>query len=235
MHRLPDRRILLAVFCGIVTTAPLIVGALAFGDGERRGNPWEAAVAAIERHDEKHPPPHNGIVFVGSSSIRFWKLEKYFPNQDVINRGFGGSYISDSVYFAERLVLKHKPRTIVLYAGDNDLAAGKSPETVFGDLKQFDQKIHTALPAARILVISVKPCRLRAKLIDKVRQTNELIEAHCKKDERLVYVDVFHPMLEKDGKPRKELFIFDGLHLNTAGYKLWASLVSPHLNAPSDP
>jgi lysophospholipase L1-like esterase len=190
---------------------------------------WEKAIAAFEEKDKTNPPPHNAVLFVGSSSIRFWDVAKSFPGIDVINRGFGGSELADSVYFAPRIVLPHEPRTVVLYAGDNDLASGKTPEQVAADFREFTRLVLAKLPKTRIIYVSIKPSPSRWKLADKSRQANYLIAAHCKSDERLVYVDVTAAMLGADGKPRTELFLGDGLHLNAKGYEIWASLLKPHL------
>ena len=190
---------------------------------------WESQIAEFEEGDEKMPPQPGGIVAVGSSSIRMWDLEKSFPDLSIINRGFGGSHLADSIHFADRIVVPYKPRTIVLYAGDNDLAAGKSPQQVFADFESFVQRLRSELPEVRIIYIAVKPSIQRMKLIDKAREANRLIHDFCKSRKGLVYLDVFTPMLDEEGQPRKELFVEDGLHLNEKGYELWTSLLKPHL------
>ncbi len=190
---------------------------------------WEKEIAAFERQDRENPPPTNGVVFVGSSSIRLWDLPKSFPGLDAINRGFGGSQLADSVHFAPRIVLKYQPRLVVFYAGDNDIAGGKSPERVADDFRDFVKEVHGSLPKTRIAYLAIKPSILRRPLWDKMRKANALIEAACKQDDRLVFIDVATPMLGEDGKPRAELFRKDGLHLNDKGYALWASLVQPYL------
>lgn len=191
---------------------------------------WEKAIAAFEEQDQKTPPPTNGVVFVGSSSIRGWNLAQSFPDhKDALNRGFGGSQLADSVHFAPRIVTKYQPRLVVLYAGDNDLAAGKSPEQVFADFQAFVQVVHKEVPKARIAFVAIKPSLARWKNFDKIQKTNGLIEAYIKKDHRLSYVDVVKPMLGEDGMPRPELFVKDGLHLSAKGYEIWAGLVKPHL------
>jgi lysophospholipase L1-like esterase len=123
---------------------------------------------------------------------------------------------------------------VVLYAGDNDLAAGKSPEQVLADYRQFVAKVHAALPKTRIVYIAVKPSLARWKLIEKVRTTNGLIQQAAAGDPRLVFIDVEKPMVGPDGKPRPELFLRDGLHLNAEGYRIWADLVRPHLTTYPD-
>jgi lysophospholipase L1-like esterase len=192
---------------------------------------WEPAIARFEAQDRKSPPAKGGVLFVGSSSIRGWDLAKSFPKHRPLNRGFGGSQVADSVQFAERIILKHAPRVVVVYAGDNDIAAGKSPETVLADYRALVKKIHASLPKTRIVYIAIKPSLSRWKLVDKMRAANALIGAEAKKDPRLRFVDIDKPMIGSDGKPRKELFRPDGLHLNYAGYKLWTSLVLAELAA----
>jgi lysophospholipase L1-like esterase len=190
---------------------------------------WEPSIRAFEAADRENPPPKEGILFVGSSSIRGWKLEENFAELPVINRGFGGSQIADSVEFADRIVIPYRPKVVVLYAGDNDVAAGKEPRQVLADYKAFVAKVHGSLADARIVFIAIKPSLKRWNLVDKMREANRLIRQVTEKDPRLVYVDVDAPMLGPDEKPRPELFKDDGLHLNATGYKLWADLVRPHL------
>jgi len=190
---------------------------------------WESSIARFEALDAKHPPPKEAILFIGSSSIVGWDLAKSFPGLPVINRGFGGSHLADSVRYAERIVLPYRPKIVVLYAGDNDLAAGKSPEQVWEDYKAFVNKVHAALPQTKIIYIGIKPSIARWKLIDNIRKANRLIAETAAADQRLAFVDIEKPMLAPDGKPRQELFKADGLHLNQTGYKLWSDLLRPHL------
>jgi lysophospholipase L1-like esterase len=204
------------------------VAFLLAGADDKAFEKWEKDIAAFEKLDKDKPPPQNGVVFVGSSSIRRWDLAKNFDARDYINRGFGGSQLADSVHFIDRVVLKHKPRLVVLYAGDNDLAAGKKPEEVADDFKEFVKAVHKELPKTKVVYIAIKPSIARWKMIDSVRKTNSLIEAQCKSDD-VVFVSVEKAMLGDDGMPKKELFVQDGLHLTEEGYKLWASLLKPHL------
>jgi lysophospholipase L1-like esterase len=193
------------------------------------GTRWEKEIAAFEADDARVERPQVETVFVGSSSIRLWNLEKSFPERATLNRGFGGSQIVDSVHFADRIVTPYRPATIVFYAGDNDIASGKSPEQVAADYDQFVAIVRAKLPEAKIVFIGIKPSIARWKLVDKVRAANKLILASVEKDPHQVFVDVDAPMIGEDGTPRKELFRDDGLHLNDAGYELWTKLVTPHL------
>jgi lysophospholipase L1-like esterase len=191
---------------------------------------WEADIRAFEEADRKAPAPEGAVLFVGSSSIRMWDtLQRDFPDVRLVQRGFGGSTLADVVFYADRIILPYRPRMVVVYAGDNDLAAGKTPETVFADYKALVRKIRRALPRTRIAFIAIKPSLARWKLIASIRKANALIEEHASRHRRLRYVDVFTPMLDRDGTPRKELFVEDGLHLNARGYALWKDVLAPTL------
>ncbi len=129
---------------------------------ERR---WGKEIGAFEAADKTNPPPQHAVLFIGSSSIRRWtNLAQAFPEHKVINRGFGGSELSDSVAFADRIVIPYQPKLILLYAGDNDIAAGKSPERILADFKAFVGQVHAALPATHIGYIAIKPCPAREKV-----------------------------------------------------------------------
>jgi lysophospholipase L1-like esterase len=188
---------------------------------------WEGEIRAFERLDAERPPPRGAVLFIGSSSVRLWKLNESFPELRTINRGFGGSQLADSTRFVDRIAIPYRPRWIVLYAGDNDLAAGKRPEQVLADFKQFVAKVQRALPETRIAYLAIKPSIKRWALVDRIRETNAAIEQFIDQDRRLKYVDIFGPMLGADGQPRKELFREDGLHMNAEGYKVWASALRP--------
>jgi lysophospholipase L1-like esterase len=185
---------------------------------------WAKEMAAFEEQDRKDPAI-GGVVFVGSSSIRLWDLKKSFPEVPALNRGFGGSVIPDSVAHVDLLVIRHKPRIVVFYAGDNDIAAGRTPQQVFDDYKAFVAKVQAALPATRIAFIAIKPSIQRWALVDKVRAANTLVREYAAADDRLGFVDVDGPMLGWDEKPRKDLFVADGLHMTPKGYELWTTLV----------
>lgn len=191
---------------------------------------WEPEIKAFEAADKTNPPPAGAILFIGSSSIRLWKtLAQDFPEHQVINRGFGGSQIVDSVSFAERILLPYRPRMVVLYAGGNDINSGKSPEQVFADYQSFVKKVQTALPETRIAYISIAPNPARWAQVEKVKAANKLIADDARRHPQLAFINVFPQMLGEDGKPRPELFVEDRLHMNATGYALWTRIVSPYL------
>jgi lysophospholipase L1-like esterase len=191
---------------------------------------WASDINKFTEADAAHPPPRDAVLFIGSSSILKWTtLAADFPDTTVINRGFGGSELADSVYYADRIAIPYHPRLVVLYAGDNDLLAGKTPETVFADFKAFAAKIHAGLPEARLIYIAIKPSPSRWQLREKIVRANTLIAEECRRDSRATFLDVYSPMLDPKGQPRPELFVPDMLHLNAEGYALWKKLLAPLL------
>lgn len=191
---------------------------------------FEKEIRAYEDADRKNPPPPGGIVFVGSSSIGMWKsLDADFPGLGVLNRGFGGSSLAEATHYVGRIVVPYRPRQVVLYAGDNDLAAGVSPRQILLDFDAFVQRVRRDLPGVPIVFLAIKPSPSRARLLDAARDTNARIRAYAELHEQIVTVDLFTPMLGPDGKPRPELFVADKLHLNADGYALWKGIVAPFL------
>ncbi|PQO45345.1 hypothetical protein C5Y93_15005 [Blastopirellula marina] len=190
---------------------------------------WKKEMDKFAAADLEKPVKPGSVVFVGSSSIRMWDLKKTFPKLDAVNRGFGGSRLEDSVYYADKIILPYEPRTVVVYAGDNDIKAKYTPEQILEDFQEFEAKIHDELPETKILYIAVKPSLKRWGMIEEVRATNKLIAEECAKTENCEFIDIDAPMLGEDGKPRKELFKKDGLHMTDAGYAVWVKEILPHL------
>ena len=198
-----------------------------------RTNPdrWEPTIRKFEDADKLSPPPRNGIVFIGASSIVRWNLPESFPELGprAINRGFGGSMAADSTRYADRIVIPYKPQTVVFYAGDNDIEANRTPEQIAGDFVAFEKKVHAALPATEIVFISIKPSIRRWAWIEQIKSANALVQKYCAANSHLAFVDIVPQMIGPDGKPRKEMLLDDGLHMTPAGYKVWNEALRPLL------
>ncbi|MEY4385074.1 MAG: hypothetical protein RLY20_357 [Verrucomicrobiota bacterium] len=194
-----------------------------------KSEPWEKEIRGLEAADKTNLPPAGCIVFVGSSSIRLWKtLAQDFPAQPVVNHGFGGSQLADSVNFAERIIIRNQPRQVVIYAGGNDIAAGKDADIVFGDFVALVTKIRPALPHVRISFIASAPNPFRWAQVEKVKRLNSLAEEYCRKH-GMDFIDVFPLMLGPDGQPKPDIFVSDRLHMNAKGYAIWREAVGPYL------
>jgi lysophospholipase L1-like esterase len=199
---------------------------------QTKGDPtrWENEISAFARADSLQPPPARGVLFTGSSSIRLWHdLPQRFSDRKVINRGFGGSWLSDAVYYFPRLVVAYQPKTIVVYAGENDIADGKTAEQLLKDFEELLSLRRKHLPKSKLIFVSLKPSPSRSSTLEEVRKANGLIRQRLTREKKAVFVDVFTPMLNERGEPREELFGPDRLHMNSKGYDIWTQVLAPHL------
>jgi lysophospholipase L1-like esterase len=190
---------------------------------------WEKDIAEFERWDAKNSFPADSVLFVGSSTIRAWQTAACFPELPVINRGFGGSTIHDVNLYLDRIVIKYRPKVIVFYAGDNDIAKQTPPDLVKHNFTEFVQKVHNALPDTSIVFISIKPSGARWAVWPKMQKANSLIKQYAAKNEKLYYLDLATPLLDKSGNPDDNLFLADKLHLNQKGYDIWTNLLKTEL------
>jgi lysophospholipase L1-like esterase len=186
---------------------------------------WQSEIAAFATVDRLAPVPPGAVLFVGSSSIRLWHtLAADFPELPTINRGFGGSQIVDSLYFAEALLAPYAPAAVVLYAGGNDLAAGKHPVQLRDHFGAFVTQARRFAPDAALAYLSIKPNLSRRAQLPQIRAANALIRA-CAIERQVDFLDVHTSMLGADGQADPRWFDVDGLHLNAQGYALWTGVV----------
>ena len=189
---------------------------------------WAGDMAQFAAQDAANRPPRGGIEFIGSSSIRMWEsLAADFPGQPVFNRGFGGSEVRDSTWYADRIVIPYAPCKVFFYAGDNDLNSGRSPAQVHDDVVAFVKRVHRDLPRTTVEYISIKPSPSRANLLPAINEANAMIKATLATLPNTGYTDVYTPMLGADGQPRAALFREDMLHMTPEGYAIWRKALAP--------
>ena len=190
---------------------------------------YESDVRALEAARANRPPVPNPVVFYGSSTLRLWTtMASDLANPRALNLGFGGSTLAACVHFFERLVVPEHPSAVILYAGDNDLGDGGSPDEVASLFSSFTRKLESELGSLPFAFISIKPSPARANILDRIRRANSLIESQISRIAHAFYIDIFDSMLGPDESVRPDLFQPDGLHLNTAGYQLWTKLLLPY-------
>ena len=215
--------------------------------GAQAANPdparFESEIAAFAAWDSKNSPPSNAILFVGSSSIRMWPTADRFPELDVINRGFGGSQIPDVNHYFDQVVRPYDAPVIVFYAGDNDINAGRTPQQVLDDYREFVSKAVANRGDVQIVYVPIKPSLARWSQWATMQDANQRVRDYSRGytasadgrgvpgRARLYYADIAPPMLGADGKPRPELFVEDGLHMTSLGYDIWTDVVGRTIHA----
>ncbi len=201
----------------LLTTLVLITGYLSYSQ------PFISEIRAFEKQDSVAMPTKDQIVLAGSSTFRLWFSAKEdlaeFP---IINRGFGGSQMSDLNFYFDRIVAKYEPKMILVYEGDNDLASGESPESVFEDFKMFAEKVKTQLPNTKVGFCSIRPSLARVNILEKQKQANRMIQTYCEANKGFFYVDIQKDFYLKNGELMPDIFVSDKLHMNKKGYDIWA-------------
>jgi len=189
---------------------------------------WEKEIVAFEKQDSEHMPEPGGVVFTGSSSIRKWKLETSFPTIHPINRGIGGSFTNDCIYYADRAITKYHPRLVVILVGENDLWSGKKVDLVEQDFVDLVGKIQSADKSTKVILLSQKPSPKRFRIWPELQEMNAWEKNFADDHDNVKYVDVSAEMLGPDGQPRAELYQ-DGLHPSEKGYAMWNRILGPYL------
>ncbi|MGE0360013.1 MAG: GDSL-type esterase/lipase family protein [Vicinamibacterales bacterium] len=188
---------------------------------------FEKDIAAFEAQDKAAPPAPGGTLFVGSSSITQWDVAREFPDLKPIKRGYGGSHVTDTIHFAPRIIWPYKPSLVVFYAGDADVAGGKTAEQIASDTTALVALIHKQLPATKVLVIGTKPSPLHWRHIETMRAANAAIKAALANDRLAAYADAEAALLGSGGLPRPEFYQGNGLNLSQAGYVAWTAALRP--------
>jgi lysophospholipase L1-like esterase len=197
-----------------------------------QAQPFRADVENFTKQDRLNPPPRHAILFVGSSSFTKWTdVQSYFPDFTILNRGFGGSSLPDVIRYADRIIFPYQPKQVVIYCGDNDLASSDAvtAQTVYYRFTRLFQIIRSKMPDVNIVYISIKPSPSRARLMKKAEAANNQIRQFLTNQKNASFVDVYHLMLNKEGKPIDEIFLSDKLHMNAKGYAIWKKAIEPYL------
>lgn len=194
--------------------------------------PFFDEIQNFKRQDSLAQSPKNVILFVGSSSFRLWEnLQKDFPQYRILNRGFGGSHLPEITLYANDIIFPYQPKQILIYGGDNDLAEGDSV-TAYVVLRRFQDLFNTIrkkLPLTPIAFVSIKPSPSRKNLMSRAEQANLLIRGFLQDKLNTSFIDIYYPMLDESGEPRKDIFLSDNLHMNEKGYEIWKKVIQPYL------
>jgi lysophospholipase L1-like esterase len=197
-----------------------------------QAQPFINEIKVFRKADSLTTPPKNVVLLVGSSSFTKWKdVQDYFPAHTMLNRGFGGSSLTDLIFYANDVLLKYKPKQILIYCGENDIAGSSivTADTVFERFKTVYSTIRSKFKKVPIAFISMKPSPSREKYAEVMQKGNALIKVFMEQQKRASYIDVYSSMLDANGKALTHIFISDKLHMNAEGYKIWQGVIAPYL------
>ena len=226
--------LLLSASVSAQTTAPATVPATAPATQPKGPERFESTILAYEKQDKAAAPPAQPTLFIGSSTFTRWKaIPTEFKEFTAMNRAFGGSTLADLVYYVDRMIVAYKPKTIVLYAGTNDIAAGISPQQAAKDFSQLDSLIHAALPQTHIYFISAIPSPSRTKVAGRMDEFNALVQKHIAGHAYLHYIDARFVLSDAEKQPNPKLYVADRLHPNQDGYNLLIPLIREALKTPA--
>ena len=196
-------------------------------------HPFQDEINAFAKADSLHTPEKNSILFVGSSSFRKWTdINDYFPGYSIINRGFGGSVLTDVIYYAKETILKYHPKQIYIYCGENDIASSEAvtPEIVLTRFKDLLKIIRVNLNGSLpVVFVSLKPSVARWNMEERIVKTNNLIKQYIATQKNVSFLDIHNDMLDANGQVYKDIFIGDNLHMNAKGYQIWQKIIAPTL------
>ena len=206
------------LFCSVITFA--------------QTPPFYNDIRSFKKQDSLHMPAKNEILFVGSSSFTKWTdVQDYFPEYKIINRGFGGSELTDLIRYVNDVIIPYHAKQVVIYCGENDLAAADSvtAEMVFNRFKKLFTLIRKNNPTVSIAFISMKPSPSRKHLLSKMEAGNAMIKKFLSTKKKTAFIDVYHQMFNADGTIMQDIFIQDNLHMNAQGYHIWQKIIAPYL------
>ncbi|WPP50974.1 SGNH/GDSL hydrolase family protein [Catalinimonas niigatensis] len=212
----------------------LLFGSLIQAVAQQQGpERWEETIQKFEAKDAENPVEPGAVLFVGSSSIAMWKdVDTYFPEQRVLNRGFGGSDFEDLIYYTDRVIYPYQPSKIFIYEGDNDIASGDSPGKIMKRAKKLRKMIRKELGDTPVVFISPKPSVARWELKNQYEEVNAMLKEYAEKEDNTEFADVWTPALDENGKVVEHIFLEDNLHMNAEGYKIWQKALAPYVKAP---
>lgn len=187
-------------------------------------------ILSFKKQDSLKFPPKNAVLFIGSSTFTKWKdIQDYFPKHVIINRGFGGSTLTNQIDNVGNIVYPYQPKQVVIYCGENDFPEGATPEIVVKRVMKLIDTIKFKYPKVRISFVSIKPSPSREKYIPQMKEANQLIAAMLKGIKGADFINTADGMYTSDGNIRSDIFLKDNLHMNEKGYAIWRKIIEPYL------
>ncbi|MDB4767020.1 GDSL-type esterase/lipase family protein [bacterium] len=177
---------------------------------------------------QKHSVPDNPVIFYGSSSFRLWDptIRTDLDSNKIVNLAFGGSTLVTCGDHFERIMKPYREaKSMVIYAGDNDLGDGRSANEVEDAFLKIIDKVRKRFGQIPVFFVSIKPSPSKQSIFETIVESNRLIREQSEIQDNLHYIDIFTPMLTSSGQSNPAYFLEDMLHMNEAGYQVWKTVM----------
>lgn len=214
-----------------IFSAFLLLTFMLFFSQEKKPMYWQE-IQNFKKLNQETALPKNAILLIGSSSFTKWQdVSEYFPGKTIINRGFGGSRLTDLNYYSEDLLNPYQPKQIIIYCGENDFADDSQlkSDIVVSRFKTFYKKIREKFPLIQVDFISIKYSPSRENLWPQMKEANKKIAKFMKREKNADFIDITNVMNDAKGNVREDLFVEDMLHMTPEGYRLWTSVMNNYI------
>ena len=177
--------------------------------------------------------PEN-IVFLGDSITNYYDLDKYYPDNNVVNSGISGNVSLDILSDMYNRVYKYNPSQFFLLNGTNQIPMQDSDDKIIDGIKHIIDEIRENRPYAKIYVESIYPVNKKINETKVKNRDNKRIVKLNKKIKKLLknmdyveYINVYDSLLEGDSLNEK--YTYDGLHLNDIGYEVVTDILKNYI------
>jgi lysophospholipase L1-like esterase len=169
--------------------------------------------------------PHAAVVMLGDSITARTDWNALLPTFDVANRGISGDTTEGVLKRLDSIIAMH-PQCVAIMLGVNDLLIGQSVQQISENYTAIVDRLSASgaiVIVQSTLATSQSFARLNASVIDADRSLGEI----CRQSGRCLYLDL-NSTVAPTGAIADTV---DGVHIGPNSYKLWASALTPLLNA----
>ena len=178
------------------------------------------------------------IVFIGDSITDLCPLDSYYAELPLAsyNRGIAGDTTSGVLDRLDVSAFDLEPSKIVLMIGTNDVNGSDSVAEIAKRYDEIIKKLTATLPNTEIFCMSVIPENEDLESYTEIIVANtsrRILELNVQIEEianryGATYVNIY-PLLADENDRMIRAYSDDGIHLNSAGFAVWAELITPYL------
>ncbi|MDH5424041.1 MAG: hypothetical protein OEY29_03480 [Gammaproteobacteria bacterium] len=155
-------------------------------------------------------------ISIGSSTVERMDHERYLACGKWRNRGFGSSVISHSIEYIKHQAFSHNTKSILVYAGENDIAYGKNTKQTLVDFKKLIGLLSVKYPKAMINIFAIKLSPKRTVFSKAYIKLNKDINAYAATLKNAMF---FSSKLSNNILNDSKFYLTDQLHLSHEGYR----------------